>query len=476
MNVYYLFVWWRELNMLIIKRFIDYIFKKLGKKQGAKNKVDNKQITNSLQDKYKNIVEDVDKDIVEDIVEDINKDKGIDKDKNIASEIKKDNNNIIEEINSIKIGDILFHKYLGAITIVYISESSIKADTGVRGLLEFNFYDFGKVLYLNKNHSIKQFNTFTEYFNFCKAKGIEMQSKIDKENERKNLRCIEENQEKNKEIIEKQDVHKQKITEIINVFKAEDKITKLFDIDSQRLKNSYYNEKETLLRIKIEQENKIKEILNKRNIKYLFHFTRIENITNIMKHGIVSVILQRKNNIPSMHNDEQRIDSKLNFTSCSVGFPNYKLFYNFRDRKFPKTKWAILVIKADILFSSSNIIYFYSTNAANANSRLRNAKDLSTAYSFENMFCDNITVNENNVVNRKNLQISDCYTTDPQAEILISDIIEPKYIECINFEARSDIEDYISKNGTDMLKQFKYEVNDKLYKPRKDYLFWKKEN
>ena len=180
--------------------------------------------------------------------------------------------------------------------------------------------------------------------------------------------------------------------------------------------------------------------------------------------------------IPSVHNDEQRIDSKLDCTSCSISFPNYKLFYTFREYKFPESSWVVIVLDKDVLFSPSNITYYCQTNAAGVFPRISSAKELCTATAFENMFCDSLTTKENKVIQRASLQISDYITTDPQAEVLISDAIDKKYIGCICFQKQPDIDEYITKYGTDLLEKYDYQIVPGFFDARKDYMFWKKES
>lgn len=201
----------------------------------------------------------------------------------------------------------------------------------------------------------------------------------------------------------------------------------------------------------------------------------MDNLHSILQNGLIPVSMQQKMKIPSTHNDEQRIDSKLNCTSCSVEFSNYKLFYTFREYKFPGTRWAVVVLDKDVLFSPSNINYYCHTNAAGIFPRISSAKELCTANSFDNMFCDCITTRENKLIQRNLLQINDCITTDPQAEILISDIIDTKYIGCICFQNQQDIDDYILKNGSDVLNQYEHQIVHGFFDARSDYNFWKKE-
>lgn len=240
--------------------------------------------------------------------------------------------------------------------------------------------------------------------------------------------------------------------------------------------NTIMEDWETLLTIKSEQANKIKEIVTRRKIEYLVHFTRIDNLNSILKNGLIPVSMQQKMKIPSIRNDDQRIDSKLDCTSCSIVFPNYKLFYKFREDNFLGSSWVVIVLDKDVLFSPSNITYYCQTNAAGVFPRISSAKELCTATAFENMFCDSLTTKENKVIQRASLQISDYITTDPQAEILISGAIDKKYIGCICFQKQPDIDEYITRYGKELLEKYDYQVVPGFFDARKDYMFWKKES
>ena len=248
----------------------------------------------------------------------------------------------------------------------------------------------------------------------------------------------------------------------------------IFDLNT--IMEDFFPKRETLLTIKSEQANKIKEIVTRRKIEYLVHFTRIDNLNSILKNGLIPVSMQQKMKIPSIRNDDQRIDSKLDCTSCSIVFPNYKLFYTFREYKFPGSSWVVIVLDKDVLFSPSNITYYCQTNAAGVFPRISSAKELCTATAFENMFCDSLTTKENKVIQRASLQISDYITTDPQAEILISDAIDKKYIGCICFQKQPDIDEYITRYGKELLEKYDYQVVPGFFDARKDYMFWKKES
>ena len=267
--------------------------------------------------------------------------------------------------------------------------------------------------------------------------------------------------------LKQQDITNENMTEYA------DSWDNIFDLNS--IMEDFFPKGNTTIN-KREQTDKIKEIVKRRKIEYLVHFTRIDNLNSILENGLIPVSMQQKMKIPSVHNDEQRIDSKLDCTSCSISFPNYKLFYTFREYKFPESSWVVIVLDKDVLFSPSNITYFCQTNAAGVFPRISSAKELCTATAFENMFCNSLTTKENKVIQRASLQINDCITTDPQAEILISDVIDKKYIGCICFQKQSDIDEYITKYGKGLLSKYDYQVVPGFFDARKDYMFWKKES
>jgi uncharacterized protein (DUF1330 family) len=226
----------------------------------------------------------------------------------------------------------------------------------------------------------------------------------------------------------------------------------------------------------IDYLKKTKEIINKRGIRYLVHFTRVENLGSILKNGIIPVNRQSELKIISLNNDPTRSDSKLECTSFSVEFPNYALFYKFREYKYSGTRWVVLGVNIDILFSRINTAYFNITNAASSISRANHNNEKRTADAFNNMFCDEFNIKDKRNVKRRDLNIGENLTTDPQAEILISEIIDKKYIDWISFQDKQDMERYIQKNGSFLIDKYNRNIRQELFKPRIDNMFWKKEH
>jgi hypothetical protein len=235
---------------------------------------------------------------------------------------------------------------------------------------------------------------------------------------------------------------------------------------------SLFMTKESMLAVKKVHEEKVKELLEKRKIQYFVHFTRLDNLASILQYGLVPVNLQQGMKIKSICNDDKRLDFRPDCTSCSVEFPNYRLFYTFREHKFPGTHCVIIAIVKEVVFSPANIAYYCSTNAARVIPRTINITDLCTSDAFESMFCETFSTKGNVKINRASLQIDDNWTTDPQAEILISDIIGTQYIRGIFFQSQQDRDDYISQNGSDELCLYNHQVDPSFFAPRKDFTFW----
>lgn len=95
------------------------------------------------------------------------------------------------------------------------------------------------------------------------------------------------------------------------------------------------------------EKSRIEWLIDKRDIKYLTHFTRIENLPSILQKGLMprkQLLLQ---GIRPEVNDWNRLDN-TDAVCLSVSFPNYKLFYRFRVKR-PETKWAVILLDPIIL-------------------------------------------------------------------------------------------------------------------------------
>jgi hypothetical protein len=97
-----------------------------------------------------------------------------------------------------------------------------------------------------------------------------------------------------------------------------------------------------------------------RQITYLLHFTRLENLDSILTHGLFTRSQCATRAINPIFNDAHRLDY-TDAICLSLSFPNYKLFYRLR-KENPNTRWAVVAIRPNILWEKD--CAFCKENAA----------------------------------------------------------------------------------------------------------------
>lgn len=166
-----------------------------------------------------------------------------------------------------------------------------------------------------------------------------------------------------------------------------------------------------------------------RNIEYLIHFTKMDNLTSIMQNGILPNDIQRKMHINGKLNDDQRLDH-TDAVCLSVSFPNYKLFYRFRER-YEQDHWVVLLLDPRLLLI--NTCKFAYKNAASSEIMRAPAGSLEGILAFQRMFSET-----KDWRTREQMQTATNETTDPQAEILVFDAISPGFISKIVVRDHAD--------------------------------------
>ena len=165
------------------------------------------------------------------------------------------------------------------------------------------------------------------------------------------------------------------------------------------------------------------DILIKRGVTRLCHFTKLQNLTHIITSadGILasSSIRQDTKNV----NDTARYDGELDFVCCSVQYPNSwflkRAMQDNQDKIF--REWVVMYIDLSILEHKN--AKFCPCNASKANG----------AYISKNM--DNIDSIFASTVSTfaypRTIKMLPCCPTDGQAEILIEHSIPREYIQGI---------------------------------------------
>lgn len=164
---------------------------------------------------------------------------------------------------------------------------------------------------------------------------------------------------------------------------------------------------------------KIKEFVEQQGIKQLVHFTKVENLPSIMQHGIVPFSRAEEMNIRPLTNDQLRLDGHLDGSSLSIGFPNHRMFYKYRQEN-QDIDWVVLGIKPSILWTKD--CAFCRHNAADARIISTPLKDLRSYESLTGMFSE--------IEGYDSREVQKLLTFDPtdeQAEVLVFDVIEPEF-------------------------------------------------
>ena len=160
-------------------------------------------------------------------------------------------------------------------------------------------------------------------------------------------------------------------------------------------------------------------------IPHLIHFTRCENLRSIFRHGLHSIQSCDEEGIHSVRNDQIRLDGQPDGISLSVTFPNFRMFYKYRQMDVA-SDWAVLLLSPKILWEKR--CGFFRHNAADSRMRELPRAEVTTLQALREMF-------EAPGVEREHwLRPYD--PTDPQAEVMVYEAIEPSLIETVAFETK----------------------------------------
>lgn len=164
----------------------------------------------------------------------------------------------------------------------------------------------------------------------------------------------------------------------------------------------------------------MQKIIQNRGIKHVFHFTQLSNLDSILANGILTRDYAGARQLVCSINDHERWDGHTNASCCSIGFPNYKMFYRLQLAD-DNIEWVVLALFPSVLVEKD--CAFYPTNAASNAVRHFPPTQYKGAQALQNLFSENPQK-----PTRAEMKLPDDCTTDPQAEVMVFDQIEPKYI------------------------------------------------
>lgn len=222
-----------------------------------------------------------------------------------------------------------------------------------------------------------------------------------------------------------------------------------------------------LAEMKIIQEKRslnIKEYCLQNKIINLIHFTKIQNLQNIIQNGLInrSSLIHSLDQSLLNFNDEMRLDGHPETICLSISFPNYKMFYKYNH--LDQNNWVVLELDPAILWELD--CAFCQENAASDNMKHLSIEKRKEYESLTQMFGDFSSIF------RKDLDIPNNYPTHPQAEVLVCNNIQPKYIKTVHFKSLDSFNNW--KNIYGPQPYIPVILNTKYFSPRKDYSKWKK--
>lgn len=139
-----------------------------------------------------------------------------------------------------------------------------------------------------------------------------------------------------------------------------------------------------------------------------------------MQHGLYPVSRTTEIGVTPAINDELRLDGHQDGTSLSIAFPNYRMFWKCRQDNVG-VDWVVLGIHRSVLWIKD--CAYCRHNAADARISHQPLDNLKTPFAFANMF-DEIE----GIQSRAEQRLRRFDPTDGQAEVLVFDVIEPRFI------------------------------------------------
>lgn len=210
----------------------------------------------------------------------------------------------------------------------------------------------------------------------------------------------------------------------------------------------------------------------RRGIVRLVHYTRLENLPTILKHGLLPrANIEGKARFKVSFNDSVRADRRLDCSCLSVQKINYLMFWEHSRYRFPQAEWCIVGFDSSIIWKQSCL--FCETNAASAGAVGRALEYGWSGEGLARMFNDPVPTRRG-VVSRSALMpggLPTNETSDPQAEVLVEGRIAPELIRAVTFRRQDDrrgLEEYLTNARVD------YRIDHSQFGPRKDFSFWRR--
>ncbi len=179
-----------------------------------------------------------------------------------------------------------------------------------------------------------------------------------------------------------------------------------------------------------EEKKKIYKYLEDLQAFFFVHFTPISNLPSILKYGILPRSELNARKIHADTPDKDRFDNRLDYSSFSIAFPNYKVLFN--KRCSTPFQYAVLIIDTQIILDLplSAISYLPGNAASNAIQKVENYTGFEAVKA---LYAPSVQIGPT-MYTRDQLGIPEHFSTNPQAEVFIKAAIAPQYIKSIKGE------------------------------------------
>ena len=217
-----------------------------------------------------------------------------------------------------------------------------------------------------------------------------------------------------------------------------------------------------------EEKKRIFDYLESRNVQFLVHFTPSSNLPSILSHGIMPRSVLSDKGIHADTPDELRYDFRMDYSSFSIAFPNYRVFYSKR-MNTPFT-YVVLIIDPQLILDLPLISISYLPDNA-ASGLIRNVEQYTGFEAVKALFPETVQIGKSSFT-REQLSLPDHFTTNPQAEVFIRSTIEPKYIRSIitiDAEQANRVREQLRSLPVRVPKII---YNREFYRPRVDWRAW----
>ncbi len=185
-----------------------------------------------------------------------------------------------------------------------------------------------------------------------------------------------------------------------------------------------------MIKLSESERKEIQQLVEKRGIRRLLHFTRVENLASIFEKNILP-----QQDLPPDHKVNNSKDGNKDCVCLSISHPS-KMFFPMRKKDPPDSNWCVIILKPEVMWERT--CRFTPINAVSNILKAQNEQAFYGADALENMFAETVANPKEEVENRAGY-LQDNMVTNPQAEIRVHGAIESDYFTAVHFH--KDFED-----------------------------------